>query len=146
MDIGARGGHQRIGVRGPGRDAAPVLLEPHADGRLRVGAFRDRVDLEELQVRLVRIDFADRLEDRIDRAVAVGLRRAVLAVDAERDLGLGRYADAGLDAQRLIAIASSCEAPSSMSAVMSSSKTCFFLSARSLKRRNASSTASLSSV
>ena len=55
--------------------------------RLRVGAAGDRVDLVELQLRLMRIKLANGAEDRVDRAIAARRGRLLLAIDIKLEIG-----------------------------------------------------------
>src|SRR5262245_8617710 len=98
-DIGARRRYQSVGIGAPPRHGLFAVLEPYDHLGLRVGSFRDRAHLVERQTRLVRHDFLDSYEGRINRAVAGRLVGLLLAVDLERDGRLLWAAGAGNHSQ-----------------------------------------------
>src|SRR5262249_20143566 len=81
-------------------DSLAGLLKARAHFRLRVGAFRDGMHLEERQMRLVGHDGLDSVESGVDRAIALCLGRVMTAIDIERDRRLLRTACASYDCQR----------------------------------------------
>src|SRR5436190_9575532 len=81
VDIGLGRGGEGVGVRRRAGGDPAVFLEPHRHLGLGVGAFGDRVHLEEAQDRRVRHDRLDGVEHRVHRAVALGVGRLLLAVD-----------------------------------------------------------------
>ena len=74
--------------------------KPHRHLGLRIGAFGDGVDLVELQLRLMRHQRLDAVEDRVDRAVAFGFLDLDHAVDVELHGGALRPMGAGDHGQR----------------------------------------------
>ena len=101
VDVGLGRGGQGVGVGGLAGGDAATFLEADADLRLGVGAFGDRVHLEEPQDRLVRGDLVDGVEHRVDRAVAGGVGRLLLTIDGDGQEGLLRPLGAGDDPQGL---------------------------------------------
>src|SRR5215813_10165099 len=72
-DVGLGGGHHDIGVRADAVDDAPALRQAHRDLALRLGAGGHRVHRVEQQLGAALRDRLDRLERRVDRAVALRL-------------------------------------------------------------------------
>ena len=64
-----------------------ILLQPHADRGLRIGAFGDGIDLIQLQPRADREQLFHGLERRIHRAVAMGGGFVVNAINFQRQVG-----------------------------------------------------------
>src|SRR6185437_16451673 len=100
MTIGARRGDQRIGICALADDGLAVLLEPHGDFGLRVGAFGHGVHLIEEQAYAVRHDGAEGVEGGVDRAIAGDLRSVADAVEIELDFRGLRPFRAGYYLQR----------------------------------------------
>ena len=143
VDIGARRGHKRVGIGALADHRLAVLRETDRDLGLGVGAFGHRMDLIDAAAsrRAGRAPMYG-VEGRVDRAVARdlgGLLRG--AVDLELQSRGLRPMRAGDHLQRDkldVFVVSQFRISSSISATISSSKTSFLRSARSLKRLNAS--------
>jgi hypothetical protein len=122
MNIGLGGRNKGIRISGATGDTASVFDKPDGDASLRIGSLGHGVHVKECKRRFMGVERLDGIEDRIDRTITAGNANFGLAINRQFKLGTLRA-----------------EISSSTSASMSSSNTCFFLSARSLKRRKASS-------
>ena len=58
-EVGARAGHHRVGIGAAAREGPALDAEAHRHLGLRVGALRDGVDLEQLELRCVGLQRAD---------------------------------------------------------------------------------------
>src|SRR3546814_13257922 len=83
--VGAGGGYHGVDMRTPGAGGLSVFRKQDRDFGLRIGTAGDGMDLVTFKHRaVVRNDHADRVEQRIDRAIAACGDGLFLAIDLQR--------------------------------------------------------------
>src|SRR5690606_8588094 len=84
IEIGLGRGDNDIGIRTQAIDDEAVALQTHSDLALGIGAVGDCVDRIQLQFGMTSRNFFDRIEHRIDRAIALRANGLGGAVDTDR--------------------------------------------------------------